>query len=181
MQEFKGSLDGSNKSFAIVVARFNEAYTQILLDGAIDSLLRLGVSEEDIDVYWVPGSFEVATVALDAARTQNYDGIITLGVLIRGATAHFDLVANQATAGIARVHELTGVPIVFGIVTAENLEQAQERCGTKMGNRGWEAAQSAVELVNLGQAFVEEEFSPEEAEGPLVDPPSSDEDSFARA
>ena len=153
MREFKGSLDASGCKIAVVVARFNEAFTETLLAGAQDCLARLGADDEGIDVFWVPGSFELAPVARRAAQTGNYDAVICLGVLMRGATTHFDLVAAQAAAGIASIQPDTGVPAIFGVVTAENLEQAQERCGTKMGNRGWEAAQAAVEMINLCQAF----------------------------
>ena len=153
MQEFKGSLDASGKRFAIVAARFNETFTSTLVDGALDALLRMGAEEDAVHLYWVPGSFEVPGTALAAARSGQFDAIITLGVLIRGATAHFDLVAGEAASGIAAVFRETGVPAVFGIVTAETLEQARERCGSKMGNRGWDAAQAAVEMANLGEAF----------------------------
>jgi 6,7-dimethyl-8-ribityllumazine synthase len=153
MHEYKGSLDASGKRFAVVAARFNESLTSVLVDGAVDALARLGAEEDDVAVYWVPGSFEIPGTALAAARSGEYDAVITLGVLIRGATAHFDLVAAEAASGIAAVFRETGVPTVFGIVAAENLGQASERCGTKMGNRGWDAAQAAVEMVNLGEAF----------------------------
>jgi 6,7-dimethyl-8-ribityllumazine synthase len=123
------------------------------VDGAVDCLGRLGADEEDVDIFWVPGSFEIPFAARAAARSGDYDAVIGLGVILRGATAHFDLIAREAAAGIAAVGRDTGVPAVFGVVTAETLEQAAERCGSKMGNRGWEAAQSAVEMVNLGQAF----------------------------
>ena len=155
MNEYKGSLDASGKRFAIVAARFNEAFVKNLVDGAVDCLNRLGAEEDDVDIYWVPGSFEIPQVARAAVSNGEYDAVIGLGVIIRGATAHFDLVAGEAASGIAAVGRDTGIPAIFGVVTTENLEQAQERCGSKMGNRGWEAAQSAVEMANLGQAFVE--------------------------
>ena len=153
MQEYKGSLDGAGKRFAIVVARFNDAYTSRLLDGAVDGLARLGAEEDDVEVFWVPGSFELAPTARVVAASGRFDAVICLGVLIRGATAHFDLVAQQTAAGIAGVFTDLGLPCIFGVVTAENLEQAEERCGTKHGNRGWDAAQAAVEMANLGEAF----------------------------
>lgn len=153
MNEYKGSLDASHKRFAIVSARFNESFTGMLVNGAVDCLSRLGATEEDVDVFWVPGSFEVPFAARQAAQTNDYDAVICLGVLIRGATAHFDLVAGEAARGIAAAGRDTGVPCIFGIVTADTLDQAAERCGTKMGNRGWEAAQNAVEMANLGEAF----------------------------
>jgi 6,7-dimethyl-8-ribityllumazine synthase len=153
MNEYKGSLDASGKRFAIVAARFNETYVKNLVDGAVDCLGRLGADEEDVDIFWVPGSFEIPFAARAAAAGGDYDAVICLGVIIRGATAHFDLIAREAASGIAGVGRDTGIPAVFGVVTAETLEQAAERCGSKMGNKGWEAAQSAVEMVNLGQAF----------------------------
>ena len=153
MNEYKGSLDASGKRFAIVAGRFNESFTTNLVNGAVDSLQRLGAEEEDVDLFWVPGSFEVPQVAGAAARTGLYDAVIALGVVIRGATPHFDLIAAEITKGIAAVSRETGVPTIFGVVTADTLEQAAERCGSKMGNRGWDAAQSAVEMANLGEAF----------------------------
>jgi len=153
MNEYKGSLDASGKRIAIVAARFNETYVKNLVDGAVDCLGRLGADEEDVDIFWVPGSFEIPFAARAAAGSGDYDAVIGLGVIIRGATVHFDLIAREAASGIAAVGRDTGIPAVFGVVTAETLEQAAERCGSKMGNRGWEAAQSAVEMVNLGQAF----------------------------
>jgi 6,7-dimethyl-8-ribityllumazine synthase len=170
MNEYKGSLDATGKRYAIVAARFNETYVQNLVDGAVDCLNRLGADEDDVDIYWVPGSFEIPFTARAAARSGDYDAVIGLGVIIRGATAHFDLIAREAAAGIAAVGRDTGVPAIFGVVTAENLEQAAERCGSKMGNKGWEAAQSAVEMVNLGQAFLGREEAEalidEEGRGP---------------
>jgi 6,7-dimethyl-8-ribityllumazine synthase len=153
MNEYRGSLDASGKRFAIVAARFNGSYVQSLVDGAVDCLNRLGAEERDVDLFWVPGSFEIPQAALAAARSGRYDAVVALGVVIRGATAHFDLVAGEAARGIAAVGRETGVPAAFGVVTAETLEQAAERCGSKMGNRGWDAAQSAVEMANLGEAF----------------------------
>lgn len=153
MNEYKGSLDASAKRFAIVVGRFNETFSRNLLSGATDCLNRLGANEEDVEVFWVPGSFEVPQTAMSAAKTGRYDAVICLGVVIRGATAHFDLIAAEAAGGISAVARETGVPVSFGIVTAENMEQAAERCGAKMGNKGWDAAQAAVEMANLQDAF----------------------------
>jgi 6,7-dimethyl-8-ribityllumazine synthase len=155
MNEYKGSLDASGKRFALVAARFNEALVQNLVEGSIDALGRLGAEENDVDLYWVPGSFEIPFTARAAARTGKYDAVIALGVVIRGDTPHFDLVAGEAARGIARVGQETGVPTVFGVVTADTAEQAAERCGGKRGNRGWDAVSSAVELVNLSEAFRE--------------------------
>jgi len=153
MNEYKGSLDASGKRFAIVAARFNETFTKQLVDGAVDCLGRLGADEEAIELFWVPGSFEVPQAAMSAARSDDYDAVIALGVIIRGATAHFDLVAGEAASGISAVSRETGIPATFGIVTAETMEQAAERCGSKMGNRGWDAAQAAVEMANLGEVL----------------------------
>ena len=153
MKEHKGSLIASGLRFAVITARFNESFTRELVTGAIEGLERLGARENDIEIFWVPGSFEVPHTARAAAESGHFDAVIGLGMLIRGATAHFDLVASEAARGLASVGQDTGVPTIFGIVTAETLEQAQERCGGKMGNRGWDAALAAVEMVNLGKAF----------------------------
>ena len=153
MNEYKGSLDASGKRFAIVVGRFNETFSQNLLNGAVDCLNRLGGNEEDVEVFWVPGSFEVPQAAMSVAKSARYDAVICLGVVIRGATTHFDLIAAEAASGISAVARETGVPASFGIVTAETMEQAAERCGAKMGNKGWDAAQAAVEMANLSEAF----------------------------
>jgi 6,7-dimethyl-8-ribityllumazine synthase len=153
MNEYKGSLDASGKRFAVVAGRFNESFTANLVNGAVDCLGRLGADEEDVDLYWVPGSFELAHAARGAAASGRYDAVIALGVLIRGSTPHFDLVAGETVRGLGAVGRDTGIPTVFGVVTADTLEQAAERCGSKMGNRGWDAAQAAVEMVNLGEAF----------------------------
>ncbi len=153
MNEFKGSLDASGKQFAVVASRFNESFTANLVNGAVDCLQRLGAEEDAVDLYWVPGSFELPHACAAAARSGKYDAVIALGVLIRGGTAHFDLVAGEAVRGLGQAGRDTGVPVAFGIVTADTLEQAAERCGSKMGNRGWDAAQSAVEMANLGEAF----------------------------
>jgi 6,7-dimethyl-8-ribityllumazine synthase len=153
MNEYKGSLDGSGKRFAIVASRFNESFVTHIVDGAVDCLQRLGAEEDDVDLFWVPGSFEVPQGTRAAAMTGNYDAVIALGVLIRGSTPHFDLIAAEVTRAIGAVGRDTGVPTIFGIVTADTMEQAAERCGAKMGNRGWTAAEAAVEMANLGEAF----------------------------
>jgi 6,7-dimethyl-8-ribityllumazine synthase len=134
---------------AIVTARFNELVTGALLNGARGSLIRNGVSEDDIDTVWVPGSFELAPTAQRFAQTGRYDAIICIGVVIRGDTAHFEYVANGTTNGISRVSLDTGVPIIFGVLTTENLEQALARAGGHVGNKGADAAQTAIEMVNL--------------------------------
>lgn len=146
---FRGSLRGDGLHIGIVVGRFNEFISKELLAGALDTLTQLGVAEGDVDVAWVPGSFEIPVVAKHMACCGRYDAVICLGAVIRGATAHFDMVAGQATAGIARVGVDTGVPIVFGVLTTDTIEQAIERAGTKAGNKGRDAAQTAVETATL--------------------------------
>lgn len=144
-----GSYDGRNKRFAIVVARFNEFITRQLLEGALDTLLRHGVKEADIEVTWVPGSFEIPMAAQKIARGKKIDAIITLGAVIRGETPHFDYVCGESAKGIAQVALQTGVPVAYGIITAENTEQAIERAGLKQGNKGRDAAMTALEMANL--------------------------------
>jgi len=151
MNEFRATLDASGKRFALVAARYNEAFVQNLVRGAMEGLTRLGAAAGDVDLLWVPGSFEIPQTALVAARSGRYDAVIGLGALIRGSTPHFELVAGEAARGLARAAQDTGIPVIFGVVTAETMEQAAERCGGKMGNRGWDAAQAAVEMVNLGR------------------------------
>lgn len=146
---FEGTLTGEGLSVGIVVARFNEMITQQLLAGAQRQLRRLGLREEDIDVAWVPGSYELSTAALALARTGRYQAIICLGCIIRGATSHYDHVAAAATAGVQQVALQTGLPVIFGVLTTETIEQALERAGTKAGNRGADAAVAAVEMARL--------------------------------
>jgi 6,7-dimethyl-8-ribityllumazine synthase len=133
----------------VVVARFNDFITNRLLGGAMDALLRHGATEELIDVAWVPGSFEIPLAAVKMASSGRYDAVICLGAIIRGATPHFDYVAAEASKGVAKVGLDTGVPTVFGVITADTIEQAIERAGTKAGNKGWDAALSAIEMSNL--------------------------------
>lgn len=144
-----GSYDGRNKRFAIVVARFNEFITKQLLEGALDTLLRHGVKESDIEVTWVPGSFEIPMAAQKIARGKKVDAIIALGAVIRGETPHFDYVCGESAKGIAQVALQTGMPVAYGIITAENTEQAIERAGLKQGNKGRDAAMTALEMANL--------------------------------
>jgi len=146
---FEGRLWGQGLSIAIVVARFNELVTRPLLSGAQDGLARHGVEPEDVDVAWVPGSFEIPVTARMLAESGRYQAVICLGAVIRGETPHFDQVANQASSGIARVALDTGLPVIFGIITADTLEQALERAGGKMGNKGYDAAVAAIEMANL--------------------------------
>lgn len=149
MKIIEGELTARNKRFAIVVSRFNELIGGKLLDGAVDCLVRHDAGEERIDVYWVPGAFEIPLVAKKAAETGVYDAVICLGAVIRGETPHFDFVASEASKGIALAGLETGVPVIFGIVTTDNVEQAVKRAGTTAGNRGFDAAMSAIEMSNL--------------------------------
>lgn len=149
VKNYKGVLIAQGKKFGIIASRFNEFLTSKLLDGATDCLLRHGAREEDIEVYWTPGSFETPYLADRLARSKKYSAIVCLGVIIRGATPHFEIVCDAAARNIARVAIEHGLPVIFGIVTAENIEQAIERAGTKAGNRGWDAALTAIEMANL--------------------------------
>lgn len=153
MKIYEGKLIGQGIKIAIVVARFNEFITSKLLSGALDVLKRHEVSDDDITVAWVPGSFEIPIVAKKFASSGNYDAVICLGAVIRGATTHYDYVCNEVSKGIAQVGLQTGVPTIFGIVTTENIQQAIERAGTKAGNKGSDAATSAIEMVNLLKNF----------------------------
>ncbi len=145
----EGELVVKGKRFALVLSRFNDFITQRLKDGAVDTLLRHGVKEGEIEIVWVPGSFEIPGVALRMAKSGRYDAILCLGCVIRGDTPHFDYIASEAAKGIAQVNLATSVPTIFGIITADNIEQAVERAGTKAGNKGRDAALSAIEMVNL--------------------------------
>jgi len=145
----EGRLDGSGKRFGIVVSRFNDTIGRRLLDGAIDCFVRHGTDREKVRVVRVPGSFEIPFMAKRLAATGKYDAVVCLGAVIRGETPHFDYVAAEVSKGIGRIGLETDVPVIFGIVTAETIEQAVERAGTKHGNRGWDAAQAALEMANL--------------------------------
>jgi 6,7-dimethyl-8-ribityllumazine synthase len=144
-----GMLNGSGQKHVIIVSRFNELLTSKLLEGALDCLLRHGVAEKNISVIWVPGSFELPYAAQKAALTKKYDAVLCLGTLIRGDTPHFDYIAAEASKGIANIALQTNLPVIFGIVTANSLDQAIERAGTKAGNKGWDGALSAIEMVDL--------------------------------
>ncbi len=146
---FEGTLLGKGLKFGLVVSRFNEFITKKLLEGAQDALLRHGVNEEDIEIAWVPGSFEIPLVAKKLAQTKRYDAVICLSAVVRGGTPHFDYIAAEVSKGIAKVGLETGLPVIYGVITADTLEQAIERAGTKMGNKGFEAAVSAIEMANL--------------------------------
>ena len=150
-QIFEAQLIGTHLKIGFVVGRFNEFITAKLLDGALDGLKRHGVAEENIDIAWVPGAFEVPLIAKKMAEVNKYDAIIGLGTVIRGSTTHYDYVCNEAAKGIASVSLSTGVPIIFGIVTTETIEQAIERAGTKVGNKGYDSAVSAIEMANLSK------------------------------
>ena len=145
----QGDLTAKGMRLGIVAARFNEYLVSRLVDGALDSIKRHGGSLGDTTLAWVPGAFEIPVAARKMAGSGSYDAIICLGAVVRGATPHFDYVAGEAARGIAQVGAQTGVPCIFGVVTADTLEQAIERCGTKMGNRGFDAAVAAIEMVNL--------------------------------
>ncbi|HDF0295461.1 TPA: 6,7-dimethyl-8-ribityllumazine synthase [Staphylococcus aureus] len=146
---FEGKLIGKDLKVAIVVSRFNDFITGRLLEGAKDTLIRHDVNEVNIDVAFVPGAFEIPLVAKKLASSGNYDAIITLGCVIRGATSHYDYVCNEVAKGVSKVNDQTNVPVIFGILTTESIEQAVERAGTKAGNKGAEAAVSAIEMANL--------------------------------
>ena len=146
---FEGNLTGGGLKFAIVISRFNEFIGGKLLEGAKDALVRHGVGAEDFDIAWTPGAFEIPLIALKMAQTKKYSAVICLGAVIRGGTPHFEYVASELNKGIAQVILQTGTPVANGVITADTLEQAIERAGTKMGNKGFDAAVSAIEMANL--------------------------------
>ncbi len=146
---YEGNLTAEKGKFAIVIGRFNEFIGSKLLSGCIDALKRHGVSEENIEMAWVPGAFEIPLVAKKFAESGKYDAVITLGAVIRGSTPHFEYVASEIAKGVAQIGLSTSVPVIFGVLTTDNIEQAIERAGTKSGNKGSEAAKSAIEMVNL--------------------------------
>ena len=149
MNIIEGKLIAEGQKIAIVAGRFNEIITNKLLGGAVDAFKRHGGDEENIDLAWVPGAFEIPLVAKKLAESKKYDAVVCLGAVIRGATPHFDMVANETTKGIAAAGLQTGVPIIFGVLTTDNIEQAVERAGSKAGNKGFEAVTTAIEMVNL--------------------------------
>jgi 6,7-dimethyl-8-ribityllumazine synthase len=148
-KQYEGMLLGKGLKFGVVISRFNEFFSKKLLEGAQDALLRHGVNEEDIEIAWTPGSFEIPLIAQKLAQTKKYDAVICLGAVIRGGTPHFDYIAAEVTKGIAKVNMDTGVPVIYGVITTDTLEQAIERSGTKEGNKGFDAAVSAIEMANL--------------------------------
>jgi len=145
----EGSVVAQNMKVGIVASRFNSFIVQKLLDGAVDGLVRHGVAEEEITAAWVPGAFELPMVAQQMARSGQYDAVICVGAVIRGSTSHYELVCSEVAKGIAQVGLQTGVPVLFGVITTENIEQAIERAGSKAGNKGYDCALSAIEMVNL--------------------------------
>ena len=146
---FEGQLTANDKKFGIVVSRFNELICKKLLEGALDCLSRHGCNPADIDIVWVPGSFEIPVAAQKLANSHKYQAVICIGAVIRGATPHFEYIASEVTKGVAQVGLESGVPVAYGVITPDNLEQALERAGTKAGNKGWDAALSAIEMADL--------------------------------
>lgn len=150
MKEFKGAFAGKGKKIAIVISRFNEAISKNLLNGAVDCLTRNGVADDSIDVYWTPGSFEIPTVISTLLKkSRNYSGIVALGCVIRGETPHFEYIAAEVSKGIANLSISNGMPIGFGIITADTVEQAKDRAGVKSGNKGWDSAMAMLEMTDL--------------------------------
>ena len=148
-QQVHGVLSAENRKFAIVISRFNEFISSKLLDGALDCLNRHKAADKNIQIFWVPGSFEIPPIAHRLAKSNKFDAVICLGAVIRGSTPHFDYIAAEVSKGIAHSALETGLPVIFGIITADTLEQAIERAGTKAGNKGWDAALSAIEMSDL--------------------------------
>ena len=146
---FEGHLLGQGLRFGLVVGRFNEFITNKLMSGALDALKRHGVEDQDVEVAWVPGAFELPMVAGKMVSLRRFDAVICLGAVIRGATPHFDYVASEVSKGVAKVGLDSGIPVIFGVITADTIEQAIERAGTKAGNKGWDAGVTAIEMANL--------------------------------
>ena len=153
MNKFEGKLVSNGVKIGIVAARFNEFITGKLLSGAIDGLICHNVKEEEVDVAWVPGAFEIPLIAIKMAKSGRYDAVICLGAVIRGSTTHYDYVCNEVSKGVAHISLETGIPVIFGVLTTENIEQAIERAGTKAGNKGYDCALSAIEMINLINAI----------------------------
>lgn len=149
MKTIEGQLTTNGEKFCIIISRFNEFIGSKLLSGAIDELRRHGVNEDNIDIIWVPGAFEIPVIAKKVAKSNKYNAIITLGAVIKGSTGHYDYVCAEVSKGIAQVSLETGVPVIFGVLTTDNIEQAIERAGTKAGNKGSDAAKTAIEMANL--------------------------------
>lgn len=153
IKHYEGYLISEQLTYGIVVGRFNDFISTKLLAGAEDALKRHGVKEEEIEVAWVPGAFEIPLIAQKMAESGKYDAVITLGAVIRGSTPHFDYVSSEVSKGVAAVSLKSGIPVVFGVLTVDTIEQAIERAGTKAGNKGWEAATTAIEMANLTKQF----------------------------
>ena len=153
MRTFEGHLVGTGLRIGIVAGRFNELIVQKLVGGALDALKRHGIEEEQVDIAWVPGAFEISLIAKKMAESGRYDAVVTLGAVIRGATPHFDYVCSECAKGVAAASMQTGIPVIFGVLTTDSIEQAIERAGTKAGNKGWDAAVSAIEMANLSKQF----------------------------
>lgn len=153
LHTFEGNLVGKGLKVGIVVGRFNDLITMRLLDGAKDALKRHGVEQDDVEIAFVPGAFELPLIAKKMAMSKKYDAVITLGAVIRGATPHFDYVCSEAAKGVAQASYQSEVPVIFGVLTTETIEQAIERAGTKAGNKGWEAATAAIEMANIMKQF----------------------------
>ncbi len=151
MKVLEGNLVAQNIKVALVAARFNEFIVSKLISGAVDGLKRHNVTEDDITLAWVPGAFEIPLIASKLAKTGKYDAVICLGAVIRGATSHYDYVCNEVSKGVAHVSLETGIPVLFGVLTTDNIEQAIERAGTKAGNKGYDCALSAIEMINLSK------------------------------
>ncbi len=150
---YEGHLVSKGLKYAIVVGRFNEFISSKLLGGALDALKRHGAEDSEVEIAWVPGAFEIPLIAQKLAESGKYDAVITLGAVIRGSTPHFDYVCNEVAKGVAAISLKTGVPTIFGVLTTDSIEQAVERAGTKAGNKGWDAATTAIEMVNLTRAI----------------------------
>ncbi len=153
VKRFEGSLKADGVRFGIVVSRFNNFLTDKLVEGALDCIKRHGGAESDVSVAYVPGAFEIPYAAAKMVKSGRYDSVICLGALIRGHTPHFDYIANEATKGVAKLALDSGLPVIYGLITADTLEQAIERAGTKAGNKGWQAAEAAIEMVSLYKAM----------------------------
>ncbi len=150
---YEGHLVGTGLRVGIVVARFNDFITAKLLSGALDALKRHGTADEDVEIAWVPGAFEIPLIAKKMAESSKYDAVIALGTVIRGSTSHYDFVCNEVAKGLAATSLATGKPVMFGVLTTDTIEQAIERAGTKAGNKGWDSAVSAIEMANLSRSF----------------------------
>lgn len=146
---YEGHLISENLKYGIVAGRFNEFITGKLVSGALDAFKRHGAAEDDVEIAWVPGAYEISLIAQKMAESGKYDAVITLGAVIRGSTPHFDYVCNEVSKGVASVGLKTGIPVIFGVLTTDSIEQAIERAGTKAGNKGWDAATAAIEMANL--------------------------------